>query len=718
METAPPVPREVESLLRALPGHCRARFFGDDGSIQWTFGSWSAAEGEVAAAAAAASNARGAAPPASTQLLGEGQTLYRATIATGGSEARAATLIVVAHSEPDDGLSAAIDALASMVAMIGSLNAELDAMAVELSDRYEELNLVFATSRQASRAHDVRTGLEDLVRHCHEHLGSSVAALVLPRQHITIERHDDRAPLRDVHEFLQAAAGQFLDRMASTGRPIVCNDDLSDAGSLAAFGHFKMAAMPVRNGRDAICGVLMMVNGQDAPDFRNSDRNLLASIAEKAAKLIERSFDPLTGLPSRWEFEQRIDALLARDRDAQAEHALLWIDVDELRVLNETLGMAAGDAVMRTVARHLDAQQRAGGLLARLDADEFGLVLESCSAASARAVAETLCESVRKLQLTFDGQTIAITASIGVATIDGQTVNAAAALHAAEVASAAAHESGRDRVHVYQEHADTLVQRGEQMRWVGRIHNALRKDRFRLFGQLIQPLNGRAEQHVEVLLRLVDDDDVMQGPSSFVPAAERFFLMPGIDRWVITHVLALMRTRPLHELPLCSINLSGQSNSDESFLEFILAELAASAVPCERICFEITETAAIKSLEDARQFMLQVKRRGCHFSLDDFGTGLSSFSYLKALPFDFVKIDGSFVRGILEDRVSESMVKAITEVGHAMGLGIIAEYVENAAIRDKLKKIDVDFGQGYAIERPIPLTEHFARRARNEAVNA
>ena len=195
--------------------------------------------------------------------------------------------------------------------------------------------------------------------------------------------------------------------------------------------------------------------------------------------------------------------------------------------------------------------------------------------------------------------------------------------------------------------------------------------------------------------------------------------MPAIDRWVITHTLRAARGAacPI-DVPVCSINLSGQSMSDESFLEFMLAELARSAVPCHRICFEITETAAIKSMEAAKQFMLRVKKLGCRFSLDDFGTGLSSFSYLKALPFDFVKIDGSFVKGILEDRVSESMVRAITEVGHAMGLGIIAEYVENAAIKDKLRAIGVDFVQGYAIEQPIPLGRALRTRLRAQAVNA
>jgi diguanylate cyclase (GGDEF)-like protein len=638
------------------------------------------------------------------------RTLYRARAVAKGSDRPTGTLLVVADGHPDAELAAALQSLASLIATIERLNDELDTMAVELSDRYEELNLVYATSRDDLGAPDARVSLESLVKHCREHLGASVAALVLPRQHLAIESHEPRQPLRDIAAFLHVVGSEFFDDFERDGRTVVCNEDLSAAPALARFGRIKLAAAPVRNGSDAVCGVLLMVNPSAAADFRNSDKNLLASIADKAAKLVERSYDSLTGLLSRWELERRINALLTQCRELEgAEHVVVSIDVDELRVLNETLGPEAGDAALRCLARHLASQERPGRLIARLDGDDFALLLENCPLASGRALAENLCASIRRLPLCIDDQRVAITVSIGVTLISSEFKDAATVMQAAELASTAAHDNGRDRVHVYQENAATLVQRNEQMRWVGRIHNALRADRFKIYGQLIQPLGRAAEPHVEVLLRLVDEEGTLFSPGSFLPAAERYHLMPAIDRWVIAHTLALLATQRAG-VPLCSINLSGQSMSDESFLQFILAELDGSNVACNRICFEITETVAIKSLETAKQFMLRIKDRGCHFSLDDFGTGLSSFSYLKALPFDFVKIDGSFVKGILEDRVSQSMVWAITEVGHAMGLGIIAEYVENTAIRDKLESIGVDFAQGYAIERPIPLVEHFTRQ--------
>ena len=714
---AAPVPAEIASALGALARGCSAMLLAPDGTAAWRSHGWSVSDGRAAEAAAASAVAADSGGAATALPLARGRTLYRAR-ATAESGGAASTLLVAAKGAPDARVAAAVQAIATLAAAIERLNGELDSMAVELAERYEELNLVYATSRDSVRAPEGRVGLENMVKQCREHLGVSVSALVLPRQHLMIESHDPHQPLPDLAEFLRVVGSELFDEMTRQGRPIVCNDDLGGAPALARFAPIKVAAAPVRNGSDAVCGVLVMVNPPRAADFSNSDKNLLASIAERAAKLVERSYDSLTGLLSRFELERRLEALLQGCRDGNGDHALLCIDVDELGIHNETLGPEAGDAVLRCVARHLAAQQRPGRLAARLAGDDFALLLEDCPIAAAGALAESLCASIRKLQLRVNGQAVAISVSIGVAAVDSKWESAGAALHAAELASAAAHENGRDRVQVYHEDADTLVQRNEQMRWVGRIHNALRSNHFRIFGQLIQPIAGRDEPHVEVLLRLLDDDGEVRSPSSFLPAAEQYHLMPAVDRWVITHTLAVLKAQPAGRLPVCSINLSGQSISDDSFIEFIFAELGRATIPFDRLCFEITETAAIKNLDTAKSFMLQLKARGCRFSLDDFGTGLSSFSYLKALPFDFVKIDGSFVKGILDDRVSESMVRAITEVGHAMGLGIIAEYVENAAIKDKLAAIGVDFVQGYAIARPIPLAGHFMRPASGLAVSA
>lgn len=706
-------PDEPFTILGGLLPEAGAALYGADAGLLWAAGRWAPEE-----TVAAANLFRAGKPEATDSFhrLATGRSLHIAPIPAPGFGAADSFFIVVCDGDAGDGVADAVATMASGMATVQRLNSELDGMASELSDRYEELNLIYATSNQATRFPEGQAALDSLVKSCRDHLDASLVALVLPAQGLSFERHDARSPVQRVSEFLRTIAGEFFAGFAAAGRAVVCNDDMSGAAELERFGAMKFAATPILNGRQAVCGVLLMANPAQATDFSNSDKNLLASIAEKAGKIVEASYDSLTGLLCRGEFEHRLGIAHIRARQNGEEHCVLCVDLDQLRVVNETLGHEAGDGMIRCVGHHLERYQGERRIAARLGSDDFALLLENCPLEAGRELAETIRLSISALSFSVGDQPVAITASIGVACMDKESENAAAVLQAAELASASAHEKGRDSVHVYQDGAASLVERTEQMRWVGRIHSALRNDCFRLFGQLIQPLEGGEEPHVEILLRLVDDEGRIQSPNTFMPAAERYFLMPSIDRWVIRHALALLAEPASEGAPVCSINLSGQSMSDESFVNFILGELDQSGVACERICFEITETAAIKSMETAKQFILRLKERGCRFSLDDFGTGLSSFSYLKALPVDFVKIDGSFVKGIIDDPVSESMVLAITQVGHAMGLKIIAEYVENARIERRLRELGVDYAQGYAIERPIPLREHLTKRSRTRAV--
>ena len=694
---------ETFRIVSGLMPGAGATLLGADAEPCWTAGQW-----DADAADAAAALVRGHPGADGRAVLADGRELRLAAVVAanaGGAEA----YVAVAGNGTAGSIDEAAAALAAVMATWLRLNDELDAMASELSDRYEELNLVYATSRQTSRFTEARPALENLVESCRDHLEASLVALVLPVQRLFLERHDLRSPVQTVDEFLRAIARDVFTGFAAAARAVVFNEGLgAEAEPLRRFGDMKLAATPVLDDRDAVCGVLLMVNPVAAPDISNSDRNLLGSVAEKAAKIVQTSYDSLTGLLGRSEFEYRLEVAHARSHNDNESHCVLCIDLDQLHVVNETMGHEAGDILLRRVGRHLDRYQGEGRTASRLGSDDFGLLLENCSLEYGRELAETIRLSISGMSVSLDEQPVAITASIGVAAMDAESANAAAALQAAELASASAHEKGRDRVHVYQDGAASLVERTEQMRWVGRIHSALRNDRFRMYGQLIRPLGGDEEPHVEILLRLLDDEGNVLSPASFLPAAERYFLMPALDRWVVSHALALLSDGGTGDL-VCAINLSGQSISDETFVEFIEGELDLTQVDAARICFEITETAAITSMETAKRFMLRVKARGCRFSLDDFGTGLSSFSYLKALPVDFVKIDGSFVKGIIDDPVSESMVRAITEVGHAMGLKIIAEYVENARIEQYLAGIGVDYAQGYAIERPIPLEEHLAR---------
>lgn len=703
---------EAYRILRGLLPNAGAALYGADAGLVWADGHW-APEETVAAARLILEGAPDL--KHAVRMLASGRALHLTTVPAAAPAGDEGFFMVVCERGAGEGVGDAIVAMATGMATYRRLNAELDGMASELSDRYEELNLVYATSNQADRFPEGQAALDNLVESCRDHLDASLVALVLPAQGLSFERHDTRSPVQRVSEFLRTIASQFFGDFAGEARAVVLNEGMGAyAPHLQAFGAMKLAATPVLDSRGAVCGVLLMVNPTSCADFSNSDKNLLSSIAEKVAKIVQASYDALTGLLLKNEFEPRLEAAYARSRRDGVEHCLLCIDLDQLEVVNETFGHEAGDEMLRSVGRHLDERQGGGRIAARLGSGTFGFLMENCTVDPAREFAEAIRLSISRLRFAFDNHPIEIAASIGVAVMDRQSESATSVLHTAQLASNAAREKGRNSVHVYRDGATSIIKHTEQMRWVGRIHEALRTNRFRLYGQLIRPLDGSDEPHLEILLRLLDEEGRVQSPETFLPAAERYFLMPSIDRWVVSHALAALTSRGATHV--CSINLSGQSLNDESFVGFILEELDRTGIAGKWVCFEITETAAINSMETAKRFILRLKERGCRFSLDDFGTGLSSFSYLKALPVDFVKIDGSFVKCIIDDPVSESMVLAITQVGHAMGLKIIAEYVENARIEKRLRELGVDYAQGYAIERPIPLREHLTARRSTRAV--
>ncbi|MFW2374797.1 MAG: EAL domain-containing protein, partial [Gammaproteobacteria bacterium] len=302
-----------------------------------------------------------------------------------------------------------------------------------------------------------------------------------------------------------------------------------------------------------------------------------------------------------------------------------------------------------------------------------------------------------------------ISATIGVALIDANTQSSASILSESELARDTAKDLGKNRVHVFQSEDGELLRRKDQMQWVTRIKSALREDRFVIYGQPIVPLqDSSVPHHIEILLRLQDEDGSILTPWTFLPAAERYHLMPEIDRWVVNQTLTMLSEQNNRHAGMqikVAINLSGQSLGNEEFLDFLLHRLDQVDFSLENICFEVTESAAISNLAEAQHFMSVLKEKGCRFSLDDFGTGLSSFAYLKNLPVDYLKIDGSFVKEIVNDPISDAMVSAINQVGQVMGLKTIAEFVENDAIKDHLKKLGVNYAQGYGVGKPRPILE-------------
>ncbi len=436
--------------------------------------------------------------------------------------------------------------------------------------------------------------------------------------------------------------------------------------------------------------------------------NLEASEREFVERLSwQASHDALTGLVNRREFEIRLGTALDKLYRQPSEHSLMFLDLDQFKVVNDTCGHAAGDQLLKHTSTLLHETLGASGLLARLGGDEFGVLLENCDANSAIGIAERLRLAVQELRFAWNGCVFSISASVGlvhVAEADAMEET----LRSADMACYMAKEKGRNRVQVYHPSDAELVERVGEMAWVQRIRNGLDEQRFCLFAQEIRSLNRDEPDRsgVELLLRLHDEDGKLVLPSSFIPAAERYGLMPLIDRWVVRNAFALLASRinssELVQLSSCAINLSGATVSDDDFIDYVHRQFDLYQVPPGMICFEITETSAIANLPSAKRFIQALKKLGCRFSLDDFGTGMSSFSYLKHLPVDYIKIDGSFVTEMLNSKVDRAMVETIAHIARVMGKRTVAEFVESNEILQALREIGVDYAQGYAIGKPAP----------------
>lgn len=421
----------------------------------------------------------------------------------------------------------------------------------------------------------------------------------------------------------------------------------------------------------------------------------------------QAAHDALTGLFNRSSFEQAVreTAQAATVRSRQA--ALLYLDLDQFKLVNDTAGHDAGDRMVSELATLLLACIEPTDVLARLGGDEFGLLLRGANRHHALAVAESIRQTVRSHRFVFEGKQHSLTVSIGVVMLDqGSSRDTRELLALADTACYMAKEQGRNRVHLTASDDLQARRRRDEMAWVNRLKQALSENRFELHFQRIQPLLDAAEAgHLELLVRLRDEDGRLVPPGDFIPAAERYALMPLIDRWVLqTALAALQRRVPAErEAQLWAINLSATTLEDDAFADFVCAELGKSGVPASRLCFEVTETAALTHMERAMSFIHRMRALGCKFALDDFGSGMSSFGYLKQLPVDLVKIDGSFIRDIQTDPMSLSIVRALTEICHQAKVQVVAEFVENAEIATVLRELGVDFGQGYGLHRPEPL---------------
>jgi diguanylate cyclase (GGDEF)-like protein/PAS domain S-box-containing protein len=460
----------------------------------------------------------------------------------------------------------------------------------------------------------------------------------------------------------------------------------------------ESSVAPIRNQAGEVIGSVLV--------FRDvtQARELGKQLAWQAAH------DQLTSLINRREFDLRLTRLLDSTKSGSDQHALLYMDLDQFKVVNDTAGHAVGDELLRQLVGKLRSQIHGNDTLARLGGDEFGVLLEHRSLDEALKVANALREIVQDFRFTYEGRTFEVGVSIGLVPITSHSVSPANLMICADAACYAAKDKGRNRVNVYSSEDIDLIQRQSEMRWVTDISKAFEERRFRLYSQPIHPLGeGRGDgHHCEILLRMIDVDGALIPPGTFLPAAERYGLMPVIDRWVIRTLFAAV-SESLGDAAgsnpprLFSVNLSGASLNDEYFPEFLRDQISRYRIPPAALCFEITETVAISNLERVRQFMLELKQAGCRFSLDDFGSGMSSFAYLKDLPVDYLKIDGMFVKNMVQNPIDLAMVEAINRIGHVMGIQTIAEFVEDEAILEKLHILGVNYAQGYWVGMPAPL---------------
>ena len=421
----------------------------------------------------------------------------------------------------------------------------------------------------------------------------------------------------------------------------------------------------------------------------------------------QSSHDELTGLVNRREFERRADELLSSIADGGQEHALCYIDLDQFKVVNDTCGHAAGDTLLRQLGALMKKVMRDDDTLGRLGGDEFGVLVKNCSIEDSFKVASSIKSIIGNYQFIYQERSFVVTASMGLVPICDAETTLSQLLQNADAACYFAKDYGRNRIHIYNINDENLTQRHGQMQWINRIQQALIENRFCLYAQRIESLKESSKLHYELLVRMQDIDGKIILPGSFLPAAERYNLIVQLDLWVINKTFCLLKLNPhfLDKVDFISVNLSGHSLTDESVLELIISKFSQYKIDGKKFCFEITETAVISNMVMAKHFILELKKFGCQFALDDFGSGLSSFGYLKNLPVDYLKIDGIFVKDMMENKIDNAMVKAIHEIGHIMEMQTIAEFVENKCIKEMLSEIGVDFAQGYGIHKPQSFEE-------------
>jgi diguanylate cyclase (GGDEF)-like protein/PAS domain S-box-containing protein len=517
-------------------------------------------------------------------------------------------------------------------------------------------------------------------------------------------------PLTEVFHVVNEETGALIENPVSIclsqGKVIgLANQSLLISRDGRQFG-VEDSAAPIRSNGGDVLGVVLVFHDV------SEQRRLSGEMTYRA------THDTLTDLVNRVEFEKRLLSALRKAHDDHSEHAVLYIDLDQFKLVNDACGHAIGDQLLQQASKLLTDCVRARDTVARLGGDEFGIILEHCPIDQAQRVAQKICERMDEFRFTHGDRRFRIGTSIGLVPVDQRWANAAAIQQAADTSCYAAKEAGRNRVHVWFDTDQAMKTRSHEMQWTSRIERALDEGSFELFAQRIQPLNTEERGlHAEVLIRMRNDDGSLVLPGAFLPAAERFHLASRLDRWVLSRAIAWLQALPHPSMvENLSVNLSGQSVGDRAFHGWA-NEVLEQAGPLIRsqLCLEITETAAVTNMADAAVFVRGLRAAGVKVALDDFGAGASSFGYLKSLPVDFLKIDGQFIRNLVTDALDQAAVRCFVEVARLVGMKTVAEFVDNEAALARLRELGVDHAQGYLIHRPAPIDTLVALQGRRAA---
>jgi diguanylate cyclase (GGDEF)-like protein len=581
----------------------------------------------------------------------------------------------------------------------------LDLLAESLSARDRDLELVLAVSRRdGARPGDDASALRVILENTVEHLGCALAALLVPEKSLVLFRMSQDEP---ADGRLLAQTHRHLLSLGQVRRDPVIMNRLAQGSALGTLP-YKILSCSLRNAAARPIGILALFRHEGAADFTDREARLVDVLTRKASVIIEASYDAMTGLLNRQAFEQRASELFRSGGNAR-QFAVLYIDVDQLHLVNENFGMHVGDLMLSMLADMMRRRLPPGAVAARISGDRFAVVMPGTLEA-ALELATSWCEFAAQISAVQGDARSRASLSIGVAEISPPLGELTHTLAAAETACKAAKDRGRNRAEAYQAADESVVRRFTDITIAASVRAAVAEDRLRLDAQFILPLDAAHGHppHFELLLRMIDDDGVTIGPDRFLSAANRYQLMPTIDRWVIDHALEMLRP---HSAMLAAtrtvfaINFSGQSLNDAEFADELISRIEASGIAPANLCFELTESATIANLARAEVLMRRLRKLGCGVALDDFGTGLSSLAYLRQLPVSMLKIDGSFVRDIVHDARSESLVQAVAQLARSMQMTTVAEYVETGAIHERIAALGVDYGQGFSIGRPTPLAE-------------